>query len=184
MTSLDQLWNGWRAEYVNQGNGQSPDPSVSVFTHILRSGLSDEQSFIVHRGALVFVILNAYPYSSGHMLVLPYRETDSLSDLTDEERDELWLTVSDATEVVRRSHRPDAINVGINMGETSGGSISRHLHVHVVPRWAGDTNFMTVTASTRTLPEPLPLTADKIRAAWAEHAANKQTNERGSAGDR
>lgn len=164
--SLDQLWNGWRADYVGQGIGQSPDPSVSVFTHILRSGLPDDETFIVHRGELCFVILNAFPYGSGHLLVLPYREVPNLEDLTAEESRELWATVTDATVALKRSHAPDAMNVGINLGAAAGGSISRHIHVHVVPRWIGDTNFMTTVASTRTLPEPLPLTASKVREAW------------------
>lgn len=166
MSALDHLWSGWRSSYVAGESGRSPDPSVSVFTHILRSGVSDEEAFIVHRGESVFVILNAFPYASGHMLVLPYREIADLTDLEDEERNELWSTVTEATVALRRSHRPDAINVGINMGGAAGGSIAQHLHVHVVPRWAGDTNFMTSIASTRTLPEPLPVTADKIRRAW------------------
>lgn len=167
MTGLDHLWSGWRSAYVAGESGQSPDPSMSVFTHILRSGLSDEEAFIVHRGRTVFAILNAFPYAPGHMLVLPYRETAELVDLDPEERSEMWDTVTDATVVLRRSHSPDAINVGINMGAAAGGSIARHLHVHVVPRWSGDSNFMTSVASTRTLPEPLPLSAEKIRAAWA-----------------
>lgn len=166
MSGLDHLWSGWRSSYVAGESGRSPDPSMSVFTHILRSGLSDEEAFIVHRGETVFVILNAFPYASGHMLVLPYREVGDLTDLSDTERNELWGTVTDATVALRRSHRPDAINVGINMGGAAGGSIARHLHVHVVPRWAGDTNFMTAVASTRTLPEPLADSADKIRSAW------------------
>ena len=167
MTGLDHLWSGWRSAYVAGESGRSPDPSMSVFTHILRSGLSDEEAFIVHRGRTVFAILNAFPYASGHMLVLPYREVADLADLDEAERNELWATVTDATVAVRRSHGPDAINVGINMGASAGGSISRHLHVHVVPRWSGDSNFMTAVASTRTTPEPLPVSAEKIRAAWA-----------------
>lgn len=166
MSALDHLWSGWRSSYVTGESGRSPDPSVSVFTHILRSGLSDEEAHIVHRGTTVFVILNAFPYSPGHMLVLPYREVADLVDLDDAERDELWAAVTDATVALRASHRPDAINVGINMGGAAGGSIAQHLHVHVVPRWAGDTNFMTSVASTRTLPEPLDVTAAKIRAGW------------------
>lgn len=164
--SLEHLWNGWRAEYVGQGNGQSPDPSVSVFTHILGSGLPDEETFIVHRGETCFAILNAFPYASGHLMVLPYREVPNLEDLTGAESVELWSTVTAATIALRASHSPDAMNVGINLGAAAGGSISRHLHVHVVPRWVGDSNFMTSIASTRTLPEPLPLTASKVRSAW------------------
>lgn len=164
--SLERLWNGWRAAYVNQDDGQSPDPAVSVFTHILRSGMADEEAHIVHRGETVFAILNAFPYASGHLLVLPYREVADLVDLGDDERNELWSTVTDATVALRGSHRPDAINVGINMGGAAGGSIARHLHVHVVPRWTGDTNFMTVVAETRTLPEALGESAAKVRANW------------------
>lgn len=164
--SLDHLWNGWRAEYVGQGNAQSPDPTVSVFTHILRSGLPDDETFIIHRGEKCFAILNAFPYASGHLMVLPYREVANLEDLTADESSELWSTVTDATIALRASHSPDAMNVGINLGTAAGGSISRHLHVHVVPRWVGDSNFMTSVASTRTLPESLPLTASKVRSAW------------------
>lgn len=168
--SLEQLWNGWRADYVGQGNGQSPDPTVSVFTHILRSGMSDEEAFIVHRSDTCFVILNAFPYASGHLLVLPYREVPHLYDLNPEETIDLWNTVKDATRALQVSHSPDAMNVGINLGSAAGGSISQHLHVHVVPRWNGDSNFMTSVASTRTLPEPLSLSAEKIRNAWPKEA--------------
>lgn len=164
--SLERLWNGWRAEYVGQGNGQSPDPNISVFTHILKSGMSDEESFIVHRSAHSFAILNAFPYASGHLLVLPYREVPNLEDLSAEESADLWALVTQATLALRASHQPDALNVGINLGAAAGGSIAQHLHVHVVPRWNGDSNFMTAVASTRTIPEPLPLTASKIRNAW------------------
>lgn len=168
--SLEQLWNGWRADYVGQGNGQSPDPTVSVFTHILNSGLSDEEAFIVHRSEFCFAILNAYPYASGHLLVLPYREVPNLYDLTSDETIDLWAMVTQATQALQASHRPDAMNVGINLGGAAGGSIAQHLHVHVVPRWNGDSNFMTAVASTRTLPEPLPLSAEKIRNAWPKEA--------------
>lgn len=164
--SLEQLWNGWRAQYVGQGEGQSPDPSKSVFTHILESGLTDDEAHIVHRSTHCFVILNAYPYASGHLLVLPYREIPNLEDLSTEESLDLWNCVTNATVALRLSHSPDALNVGINLGAAAGGSIARHLHVHVVPRWNGDSNFMTSVADTRTIPEPLSLTASKVRAAW------------------
>lgn len=167
--SLEQLWNGWRAEYVSGGGGGS-QASSSVFTRILESGLSDEEAFIVHRSDTCFVILNAFPYASGHLLVLPFREVPNLYDLTQEETIDLWNTVKDATRALQVSHSPDAMNVGINLGAAAGGSIAQHLHVHVVPRWSGDSNFMTSVASTRTLPEPLPLSAEKIRQAWPKEA--------------
>ena len=162
--SLEQLWNGWRADYVS---GTRPaGTSASVFTNILNSGLSDIDAHIVHRTSLCFVIMNAFPYATGHMLVLPVREVANLEDLTSEESQQLWALVTDATMAVRSSHSPDALNVGINLGAAAGGSVSQHLHVHVVPRWNGDSNFMTSVASTRTLPEALPVTAQKIRHAW------------------
>lgn len=164
--NLDNLWNGWRSDYINGVNEGSPDSDESVFTRILHSGLSDEDAFIVHRSLLSFAILNAYPYASGHLLVLPYREVSNLEDLTVAENLDLWTNVTNATIALRASHKPDALNVGINLGAAAGGSISQHLHVHIVPRWVGDSNFMTSIASTRTLPEPLPLTASKIRDAW------------------
>jgi ATP adenylyltransferase len=166
---LDRLWNGWRSAYVRgfneAGDGQD---GQSVFTRILASGATDEESHIVHRGRTCFVILNAFPYSTGHMLVLPYREFADLEDATAEESAELWATVTAAVRAVKRSHRPHALNVGINLGAPAGGSIARHLHVHVVPRWEGDANFMTAVANARTLPEPLDDTAARIRAAWDE----------------
>jgi ATP adenylyltransferase len=164
--SLDHLWNGWRAEYIGTAQSRSGNGGESVFIKILESGLSDEETFIVHRSSTCFAILNSYPYASGHILVLPYREVANLEDLTTEETSDVWAVVTAATVALRASHSPDALNVGINLGAAAGGSISQHLHIHIVPRWNGDSNFMTSVASTRTLPEPLPLTALKIRNAW------------------
>ena len=164
--SLEQLWNGWRAEYVGQGNSRSSDTSKSVFTLILESGLSDDETHIVHRSSHCFAILNAYPYATGHVLVLPYREVANLEDLSVDESLDVWATVTNATLALRASHKPDALNVGINLGAAAGGSMAQHLHVHVVPRWNGDSNFMTAVASTRTIPESLPVTASKVRSAW------------------
>lgn len=169
MTPLELLWNGWRATYVTTGGaagGVHPDDTSSVFTRILRSGLDDADTHIVHRGSLTFAILNAFPYSVGHVLVLPYRETPDLEGLTSEEADELWASVTTAVRAIKAAMDPGGVNVGINLGEPAGGSVRQHLHVHVVPRWIGDANFMTATANTRTLPEPLPDTATKLRLAW------------------
>lgn len=171
---LDRLWNGWRSQYVRGESSNESDSrlsasegsSSSVFTRILDSGMSDEEAHIVFRGRNVFAILNAFPYASGHVLVLPYREVADLEDLSEDESAELWATVTDAVRAIKSSHRPHAMNVGINLGASAGGSISQHLHVHVVPRWEGDANFMTSVAETRTLPESLPDTARRIRLAW------------------
>lgn len=163
---LERLWTGWRSSYVSS-IGPPPDPTEgSIFTQILRSGRPDEETYIVHRGPLCFAMLNVYPYGTGHLLVLPYREVPDLEDLEPDEATELWATVTDAVRAVKAAYAPEGINVGINLGRPAGGSVSQHLHVHVVPRWTGDANFMTAVANTRTLPEPLDETAGRLRAAW------------------
>lgn len=166
MTGLDRIWNGWRAQYVNGVGDAAPRAEGSVFTQILATGVSDEDAHIVFRGERVFAILNAFPYTSGHLMVLPYREVGDLEDLDADEVTELWATVTDAVRAVKAAYRPGGVNVGINMGRAAGGSISEHLHVHVVPRWTGDGNFMTAVAEARTLPEPLSFSAQKLRDAW------------------
>lgn len=166
MTGLDRIWNGWRSQYVNDLGARVKSAAGSVFTQILQSGMSDVEAHIVHRGERVFAILNAFPYTSGHVMVLPYREVGNLEDLDADETAELWPAVTDAVRAVKAAYRPGGVNVGINMGAPAGGSISEHLHVHVVPRWTGDGNFMTAIAEARTLPEPLSFSADKLRQAW------------------
>lgn len=166
MTPLELLWNGWRASYVSSLEGRGQQRAGSIFTAILASGRPDEETHIVHRGSHSFVILNAFPYAVGHLLVLPYREVADLELLRSDEAIELWANVTDAVRAVKSALSPTGVNVGINLGEPAGGSVSEHLHVHVVPRWVGDANFMTATANTRTLPEALPDTAAKLRAAW------------------
>lgn len=165
---LERIWSGWRSSYVSSIGAVDTTGGGSVFSQILRSGLSDDEAHIVHRGPTCFVILNAYPYGTGHLLVLPYREVADLEDLDDAETHELWATVTDGVRAVKAAYRPEGVNVGVNLGAPAGGSVSEHLHVHVVPRWTGDANFMTAIANTRTLPEPLHDTTAKVRAAWPE----------------
>jgi ATP adenylyltransferase len=163
--TYERLWNGWRATYVGAVSSE-PSGEGSVFKAILNSGLTDEECNIVHRGQHVFAILNAFPYASGHTLVMPYREIANLEDLDTAEAAELWSTVTDAVRSVKAAYEPGGVNVGVNLGRPAGGSVSEHLHVHVVPRWVGDGNFMTAIANTRTLPEALTDTAARLRSAW------------------
>jgi ATP adenylyltransferase len=163
--TYERLWNGWRAAYVG-GVSAEPSGEGSVFKAILDSGLTDEECNIVYRGQHVFAILNAFPYASGHTLVMPYREIANLEDLDAAEAAELWSTVTDAVRAVKAAYTPGGVNVGVNLGRPAGGSVSEHLHVHVVPRWVGDGNFMTAIANTRTLPEALTDTAARLRSAW------------------
>lgn len=173
MAELDRIWTGWRSQYVNDlGSSSGIDDELqgSVFTRILASGLPDSETHIVHRGVHVFALLNAFPYTSGHLMVLPYQEIAALEDLAPEVAAELWATVTDAVRAVKSAYRPGGVNVGINLGRAAGGSVSEHLHVHVVPRWNGDANFMMSVAEARTLPEPLSFSAEKLRTAWPASA--------------
>jgi ATP adenylyltransferase len=163
---FEYIWNGWRSSYVSSQAAPKPTGSGSIFTQMLISGMSDVETNIVFRGSLTFAILNAFPYTCGHILILPYREESELENLTTAETSELWATTTKAVKALKAVYPLDGLNVGINLGKPAGGSVSEHLHVHVVPRWTGDANFMTTLANTRSLPEPLDVTAAKVRAAW------------------
>lgn len=174
---LERIWSGWRSSYVSAApvrSGVDPAESGSVFTRLLRSGAPDTATHIVHRGATCFVIVNLFPYTTGHVLVVPYREVADLDGLTADETVDLWSTVTDAVRVLRSVYSPDGMNVGLNLGRPAGGSVPDHLHVHVVPRWTGDSNFMSAISNTQTLPEALVDTDAKLRAGWAEDAAARQ----------
>lgn len=170
---IENIWSGWRSQYLSglertlPGDGSKKDPTEpSVFRRILESGASDEEAFIVHRRGTVFTIMNSYPYSVGHVLVLPYRQVAEVSELTSEEFGELWLETESALGVLREVLNPDGFNVGLNLGAAAGGSVSQHLHVHVVPRWFGDANFTVTAASVKAIPEALDVTAARLRSAW------------------
>ncbi|MEM9517574.1 MAG: HIT domain-containing protein [Actinomycetota bacterium] len=174
---LEHIWSGWRATYVQSApvrgadagvdRGDPDAPRASVFTQLLQSGEPDAETHIVHRGDTCFALMNAFPYTSGHLLVVPYREVPDLADLDDGEILDLWHTVTEAIAVVRAAYEPDGMNVGVNLGRPAGGSEPTHLHVHVVPRWTGDSNFMSAVANTQTLPESLESSAERIRRTWA-----------------
>lgn len=175
MTSkgLDRLWAGWRGEYLAEtvsaaGSAAAGDPSVAcVFCRILASGEPDERTHIVWRGEKVFAILNAFPYTSGHLMVMPYAHRGELDELEADESTELWSALTTAVSVLRRAYEPEGVNVGINLGRAAGAGVLGHLHVHAVPRWLGDSNFMTAVAEARVLPESLDETASKLRKAWS-----------------
>jgi ATP adenylyltransferase len=168
---LARLWAGWRAAYITRVSADDAElrkdaEGLSLFERILTTGLPDDESFVVHRGDTVSVLLNAFPYGSGHLLVLPNRAVADLAGLDPDESAELWLTVHDAVAAVRAAYAPDGVNVGLNLGSAAGAGVPEHLHVHVLPRWAADANFMTAVAETRVLPEPLAETYRKVTAAW------------------
>jgi ATP adenylyltransferase len=172
---LARLWAGWRTTYIERITTDAaevrPDGAGrSLFERILHSGLPDQESLVLWRGPTCFAVLNAYPYGSGHLLVLPQRAVADLGDLTPDEGTELWATVHRAVAAIRAAYSPDGVNVGVNLGAGAGAGVPDHLHVHCLPRWSGDTNFLTTVAETRVLPEPLAVTWEKLRAAWPDAA--------------
>jgi ATP adenylyltransferase len=132
--------------------------------------VAEQAAHIVHRGPLCFVCLNAYPYAAGHVLILPYQHVDSLAALPPEAAQEMILTAQQIERCLRQVYRSDGLNLGMNLGESAGAGVANHIHLHALPRWSGDTNFMTVTAETRVLPETLDVTWAKLREAFPTNA--------------
>jgi diadenosine tetraphosphate (Ap4A) HIT family hydrolase len=169
--SLEVLWAGWRSEYVaTTGSAETrsdgSDPEDCVFCRIAASGSPSRENGVLWVGAHTLAVLNAYPYSNGHLMVVPVRHVQSLPELSPEEGAEMWETTKVATVALESAFRPEGINLGANLGRAAGAGIPRHLHLHVVPRWVGDTNFMTAVAGVRVLPESLPATWERLHAAW------------------
>ncbi len=151
-----------------EGAGADQRRDDCVFCRILASTEPDAVTYIVWRGRRCFAVLNRFPYASGHVMVMPARHVGDLEDMAGEEAAELWAAVSDAVRALKASYGPDGLNVGANIGRAAGAGIPGHFHVHVVPRWFGDTNFTTTVAEVRVLPESLSDTWSRLRAAWPE----------------
>ncbi len=174
--SLEQLWAGWRSEYIASATpapapaGDQPvpgdDPEHCVFCRIVASGDPSPDNGVVWRGERVLAVLNAYPYASGHLMLVPLRHVRSLGELADDEAHELWSGLRRGVEALESAYAPEGVNLGANLGRAAGAGIPRHLHLHVVPRWVGDTNFMTAVAEVRVLPEALPVSWERLHRAW------------------
>jgi ATP adenylyltransferase len=160
---FDRLWTPHRLAYVAPSlpSEDSGCPFCSM------ADLPLEESLVVHRGETCFAVLNLHPYNPGHLMVLPHRHVAELEDLTTEEVTELMTMTQEAVRVIREVSGPHAFNVGLNLGGVAGGSLSQHLHQHVVPRWSGDANFITVVGATKTLPQLLGDTRTLLAEAWA-----------------
>jgi ATP adenylyltransferase len=158
---MESLHAPWRIEYIL---APKPAPSEeSLFTRIAQSN-DDLANHVVVRDKTCFALLNTYPYTGGHLLVVPYRQAAALDDLTDEELCDLMKLTRRCQRVLTKLMKPDGFNIGLNLGKVAGAGIVDHLHLHIVPRWAGDTNFMPVLASTTVLPQALDDLAAKLRA--------------------
>jgi ATP adenylyltransferase len=158
---MDYLWTPWRYQYITK-SGEAGD---CVFCAAAKSS-DDRGNLIVHRAAHHFVILNRYPYTSGHIMVVPYQHAATLEELADEALVEMIRLARVSEKHLREIYRPEGLNLGINVGKSAGAGIASHLHLHMLPRWTGDTNFMTVVGETRVLPEDLADTWQKLSCAF------------------
>ena len=147
---MERLHAYWRYEYI-EAPKENENTSETLFEDLPKRG-DDEANYILYRAKFCYLVLNAFPYNAGHLLAIPYRAVQHLSDLTAEERCDLMDLLAFAEDLLKRALKPDGINLGINLGKAAGAGIPQHLHVHIVPRWNGDTNFMPVIGETRVLP--------------------------------
>lgn len=164
--SLQRLWNPHRMSYLATEPRAENKMVTEPFTEIPK--LSDEEGLIVARGEHVYAVLNLYPYNPGHLMVVPYRRVAALEDLTDDEASELMRFTQQALRVIKKVSRPHGFNVGLNLGAPAGGSLSEHLHQHVVPRWGGDANFITVIGGAKVMPQLLRDTRELLAEAWED----------------
>ena len=154
---MDYLWTPWRYQYVTKA-----EPLQAVSSAPPQAVPTTAKNYIVHRARHNFVILNRFPYTNGHVMVVPFQHVSTLQDMPEEPLLEMMRLAQECEQHLRAIYRPDGLNIGMNLGRSAGAGIADHLHMHVLPRWAGDTNFMTVTGETRVLPEDLPATWEKL----------------------
>jgi ATP adenylyltransferase len=162
---MDHLWSPWRYQYVQK----EKTGAGCVFCNAADSE-GDQDNLVVYRAHKNYIILNLYPYSTGHLMVVPFEHVNTLEDASRETLQEMILLVQLSQRHLREIYRPPGFNLGMNLGESAGAGIAEHIHMHVLPRWPGDTNFMTTVAETRVLPEDLATTWRKLRDAFLSHA--------------
>jgi ATP adenylyltransferase len=164
----EHLWAGWRSEYVAEAAATDGDDHGGCVLCRVIDPDGDEDVDVVHQGDRVVAILNRFPYVNGHLMVLPSRHVARLDQLDDVESAELWAMLERAVTAITSAYDPDGVNVGANLGPAAGAGIPSHLHLHALPRWRGDTNFMTTVANVRVIPEAPEVTAQRLRSAWPE----------------
>jgi ATP adenylyltransferase len=168
---MERLWSSWRLAYVTGGQ----KPEGCIFCTALTS--VEAAPLLVFRSVTCFIILNLFPYNNGHLMIVPNRHVATLAELSPAERDELMVLAQRAERAITEAYCPEGLNVGINLGRPAGAGIVDHLHVHVVPRWNGDTNFMSVVGEVRVLPEELKTTGERLRPIFERLAANRSSGE-------
>jgi ATP adenylyltransferase len=164
--SLERIWAGWRAAYIEGVTAELPDASDCLFCEL--AAADPEEAMVVARDDLAFAVINAYPYVSGHLMLAPLRHEAELDGLNDQEAAALMAMTQRASAALKVAYRPDGLNVGINVGRAAGAGVPGHVHVHALPRWGGDTNFMTAVAEARVLPEDIRTSWQKLKDAWPD----------------
>jgi ATP adenylyltransferase len=164
---MDRLWTPWRFEYIRNADQEA----MCVFCRMLEER-SDEANFLLFRGRASYVILNLFPYTSGHLLIVANRHIPSLSEASCEELHEIIELGQLCENALRQEYHPAGFNLGFNLGRAAGAGVEHHLHMHVLPRWAGDSNFVSVIGETRVLPEELPITYQRLLPYFIEYSAS------------
>ncbi|HEX8472861.1 MAG TPA: HIT domain-containing protein [Pyrinomonadaceae bacterium] len=159
---MDRLWTPWRFDYIKGTSGEKTGYSSSCVFCSIRDADDDQQTLVVHRARFNFIVLNIYPYTSGHLLIVPYEHTPELDAAAKETTDELMDLTKRAQTVLREIYRPHGFNLGMNLGQSAGAGVAEHIHLHIMPRWHGDANFMSTIGETRVLPEDLHTTYNRL----------------------
>ena len=158
---MQRVWSPWRSKYIASGVDSQSDECV--FCRIAASADRDAENYVLHRGAHAFVVLNLYPYITGHLMVVPYLHTSELDLVAKEITDEMMDLTKRSQTALRKVYTPSGFNVGMNLGAAAGAGIADHIHIHLLPRWTGDTNFMTTVGESRVIPEALDVTYAKLK---------------------
>ena len=157
---MQRLWSPWRSKYI--ASGVDAREEGCVFCRIAADPQRDESNFVLHRGPHAFVLLNLYPYITGHMMIVPYLHTSELDSVPKEITDEMMDLAKRSQTALREVYSPSGFNLGMNLGSAAGAGIADHIHIHVLPRWSGDTNFMTTVGESRVIPEALEVTYSRL----------------------
>lgn len=163
---MDRLWTPWRYAYIKSGSsdaGRESEPPACVFCSLQNDPRDDAEKFIIHRAAHNYIVLNLYPYISGHLLVVPYMHLGELDAAPKAVTDELMDLSKRCQTALRETYHPHGFNLGMNLGRSAGAGVADHIHLHILPRWTGDANFMSTTGETRVIPEDLSTTYSKLR---------------------
>lgn len=171
---MDRLWTPWRYQYITKTPAAATGPDCIFCAKAAAGRQADEEGLVVARAEHNFVMLNLYPYSAGHLMIAPYAHVDSLALATQEAAAEMMELARQSERVLRAVYRAPGLNLGMNLGECAGAGVAGHIHLHVLPRWPGDANFMTTVGETRVLPEDLETSLRRIRAAWPTPSVNSR----------